>query len=102
MSTQYGSDSTAAQSESTEKQYIQPCFFTSTLMFRLLPMVTFNIQYFTLSLAIETCGELCAMVHRQQTHNAALKAAVVSQQGDTFTLLGYSEFVLPAGTKRKT
>lgn len=42
------------------------------------------------------------MVHRQQTHNAALKAAVVSQQGDTFTLLGYSEFVLPAGTKRKT
>lgn len=42
-----------------------PAFFTSTLMFRLLPMVTFNIQYFTLSFAIETCGELCAMVHRQ-------------------------------------
>ena len=40
-------------------------FFTPTLMFRLLPMVTFNIQYFTLSLAIETCGELGATVHRQ-------------------------------------
>ena len=65
MSTQHGSDSTAAQSKSTEQQYIQLCFFTPTLMFRLLPMVTFNIQYFTLSLAIETCGELGATVHRQ-------------------------------------
>lgn len=32
-----------------------PCF----------PWWHFNIQYFTLSLALETCGELCAAVHRQ-------------------------------------
>lgn len=39
---------------------------------------------------------------RGPTHNAVLKAAVVSQQGHTFTLIwlpGYSEFVLPAGNK---
>lgn len=33
--------------------------------FLCFPWWHLTIQYFTLSLAIETCGELCAMVHRQ-------------------------------------
>lgn len=64
VTTPYGGGSKAAQSTRTEKQYVQLRLHFLLYLY-CLPWSHLNIKYFTSSLAIETCGELCATVHRQ-------------------------------------
>lgn len=61
------------------------------------------ISHFVLASKCVLSSVLGSSCNHGPTHNAALKAGVVSQQGHTFTLiwlLGYCEFMLPAGLKQ--